>query len=76
MAKAKHLTDPKWFMVCSHQWPNGTRYFTVENRSGQFVAGKSGGSSKFYDRSQAEQVRDQMNGKAPKDDISLIEGGE
>jgi hypothetical protein len=71
--KAKHLTDPKWFMVRSQQWPNGTRYFTVENRSGQCVAGRSGGISKFYDRAQAEQVRDEMNGKASKDEDALWE---
>lgn len=68
MAKSRHLTDPNWYMVCTHYWPNGTRYFTVENRKGLGATGKSGGTSKFYDRKQAEEVRDTFNGKAPADD--------
>ncbi len=72
MAKARHLTDPNWFMVRKHEWPNGRVYFTVENRKGLGATGKSGGKSTFYDRKQAEEVRDRFNGKAPADD-PLIE---
>jgi hypothetical protein len=67
MSAPKHRADPGRFRVVTRYWPNGTRYFTVENLAGMAVAGKRGCYSKFYDRSKAEAVRDQMNGKGKAD---------
>ena len=60
-------------MVRTHHWPNGRRYFTVENRAGLGACGKSGGTSKFYDRAQAEAKRDEFNGVTRKDADAVIE---
>lgn len=44
-----------------NQWPNGRKYWTVENRERRlFICGKKGNPSKYYDREQAEAARDEM----------------
>ncbi len=58
----------KW-TVRRREWPNGREYFVVGigPAYGITVAGKGGGESKYYDRTQAQGVADELNGKAIKD---------
>lgn len=71
MKKARHLTDPNWFMVNIQQRSYGNRYFTVG--IGLVTTGESGGTSKYYDRKQAEGIRDEFNGQSRPDDNPVID---
>ena len=64
----------KW-TTRKREWPNGREYWVVGIGAayGPTVAGKGGGESKYYDKAQAQDVADEMNGKPPKNDISVID---
>jgi len=64
----------KW-TARKRQWPNGRVYWVVGigPAYGTEVAGKGGGVSKFYDKSQAQSVADEMNGVTPKETSPVIE---
>ena len=53
------------FRVYAYRCPSsGRRYWKVEDRLSQYVlCGLKGGASIFYDRSEAERKRDEINGK-------------
>lgn len=57
------------------EWPNGREYWVVGIGAayGPTVAGKGGGESKYYDKSQAQDVADEMNGIAPKNEPLVID---
>ncbi len=69
------LYQGKKWTVRRREWPNGREYFVVGigPKYGPTVAGKNGGESKFYDRDQAKCIADELNGKAAKPDIEVIE---
>ena len=55
-------------------WPNGRKFWTVEDRAkNQARVGRSGGLTKYHDRAQAKAEADRLNGKNQSDDAPLIE---
>jgi hypothetical protein len=60
----------KW-TVRRRTWPNGRVYYVVGigPAYGSTVEGKNGGESKFYDRSVAQAVADEMNGSGVDDPL-------
>ncbi|MEM1149047.1 MAG: hypothetical protein AAGI03_00610 [Pseudomonadota bacterium] len=64
----------KW-TVRQRQWPNGRAFYVVGigPKYGITVANRKGNESRFYDRSQAQRLADDLNGKTKKADDSLIE---
>lgn len=60
--------------IHQQSWPNGRKFWTVEDRqNNQARVGSGGGISKFYDRTQAKTEADRLNEKPAKADESLIE---
>jgi len=55
------------------EWPNGREYWVVGigGAYGPTLAGKGGGESKYYDKSQAQGIADEMNGKVKRGDIVI-----
>ena len=55
-------------------WPNGRKFWTVEDRANnQARVGRGGGLTKYHDRAQAKAEADRLNGKAESADNPLIE---
>jgi len=54
--KAKGPWKPR-----KQSWPNGRVYWIVTDGKGRFLCGKSGGESKFYDKSEAQEWADKHN---------------
>ena len=69
-----HYPGRKW-TVRQREWPNGRQYFVVRigPKYGPTVADRNGGESKYYDRSQAQDIANELNGKTPVDDPEVIE---
>ncbi len=70
--KPKRKKNPKW-TVRKRQWPNGRVYYIVMRGSTEVVVGKSGGVSKYYYRSEAQDCADQMNGVKLRESFEVIE---
>ena len=55
-------------------WPNGRKFWTVEDRANnQARVGPSGSLSKYYDRAQAKAEADRMNSESAERKNPLIE---
>ncbi len=63
LSKPKKKVSPKGnWKTYKHRWPNGTIYWTIENRSeGKVRVGANGGETKYYDHAMAKDERDQLN---------------
>lgn len=57
--KAKRPTGP--WKPRKRSWPNGRVYWIVGDGKGQFLCGKGGGQSKFYDKDEAQHWADEHN---------------
>lgn len=67
------MAEPKW-TVRKREWPNGRKYFIVMRGTSEVIVGNGGGESKYYDKSQAQEAADEMNGvKARDNGPELIE---
>ena len=64
----------KW-TVRERSWPNGRIYYVIGigPKYGVTLAGKSGGESKYYDKSQAQSIADELNAPNTATDDPLIE---